>query len=150
MFFTKVVMGVRKLAGLCSGNGLQMFQPPDKLRCTLERERARADRTGDNLSLLTFAPRRPEDAPAALAFLAKILRTRLRATDEAGWLNDRLIGVVLPSTAAQGAWKLADDICLEFLDDLSRPVCTVYSYPSSRWTNGATPVQPAANGDPVA
>jgi lipopolysaccharide/colanic/teichoic acid biosynthesis glycosyltransferase len=146
MFFTKVVMGVRKLAGLCSGNGLQLFQPADKLRGTLERERARADRTGDNLSLLTFAPRRPEDAHTTLTFLARVLRARLRATDESGWLDNCQIGVVLPNTTAQGAWKLADDICLEYLDDISPPVCTVYSYPSGRRTTGATHIQPTSNG----
>lgn len=150
MFFTKVVLGVRKLTGRWPKNGLPLFQPADQFRHVLERERARADRTGDHLSLLTLAPRSPKDAPATLAFLARILRTRLRATDEAGWLNDRLIGVVLPSTAAQGAWKLADDLCLEYLDDLSPPVCTVYSYPSGQWKNGEITVRPTANGDRAA
>jgi lipopolysaccharide/colanic/teichoic acid biosynthesis glycosyltransferase len=70
----------------------------------------------------------------------------LRATDEIGWLEDHVIGVVLPNTTAYGAWKLAEDICLECLDDLSPPVCTVYSYPSNRRTNAKTSVQPTLNG----
>src|SRR3989442_6621568 len=103
MVFTKIVLGFRKLTGRVSWNGMPLFQPTDKLRQILERERARADRSGDCLSLLTFVPRAPENAHAAFAFLANVLKARLRATDEAGWLDDHSIGVVLPSTTAHGA-----------------------------------------------
>ena len=41
--------------------------------------------------------------------LARLLRRRLRTTDEAGWLDLDRIGVVLPATPPRGAWKVADD-----------------------------------------
>src|SRR5262249_59844939 len=130
MFLSRVAGVVRKLVGRCPEGVLRGLHPPDELRRILERERARADRTGDSLSLLTFTPRFPEGAFVALASLAKVLRQRLRATDEVGWLDDRRIGAVLPNTSARGAWKVADDIALEYPADLPLPVCTVYSYPS--------------------
>jgi lipopolysaccharide/colanic/teichoic acid biosynthesis glycosyltransferase len=115
------------------------------LRRILERERARADRTGDSLSLLTFTPRFPEGAFVALASLAKVLRQRLRATDEVGWLDDRRIGAVLPNTSAWGAWKVADDIALEYPADLPLPVCTVYSHPSDRLPDREAAAQPTVS-----
>ncbi|HLJ96389.1 MAG TPA: sugar transferase, partial [Gemmataceae bacterium] len=137
MLFTRVVHGVRKLAGRWSEDGLQWLHPAVELRRILERERARADRTGDNLSLLTLVPPHAEEASATWTFLAKVLKARLRTTDEAGWLDSNCrIGVVLPNTAGPGAWKLADDVCHEYVGGLAPPVCTVYSYPSSRRING--------------
>jgi lipopolysaccharide/colanic/teichoic acid biosynthesis glycosyltransferase len=146
MFLTRLIIGVRKLAGRYPEDGFQGLHSLDKLRQILERERARADRTGDHLSLLTFAPRSPEDVHTTLVYLAKVLRERLRSTDEAGWLEDRLLGVVLPNTEARGAWKLADDVCLD-LEDIPSPICTVYSYPSDRLPDAESSVQPVANVD---
>jgi len=81
-----------------------------------------------------------------LIHLAKVLRQRLRCTDDFGWLDARQVGVVLPCTSAEGAWRLADAVCLRFPDRLPPPLCTVYAYPSDEegGTNGAAP-----NGQPV-
>jgi lipopolysaccharide/colanic/teichoic acid biosynthesis glycosyltransferase len=132
MFLAKVALFVRKLPGFSRVNTLGRLSSADQLRVILERERGRADRTGDPLSLVSFAPREPDAAPRFAVCLAQILKQRLRSTDEAGWLDDQRIGVVLPSTTADGAWTLADDITLNFPDDVLPPICTVYSYPSER------------------
>src|SRR5690606_15250116 len=50
-------------------------------------------------------------------------------TDEAGWLDKRRIGVVLPGTRPHGAWKVADDVCMQF-PAASRPRIEVYVYPT--------------------
>jgi lipopolysaccharide/colanic/teichoic acid biosynthesis glycosyltransferase len=103
--------------------------PPAHLKRTLDRERARCYRTGEPLSVLVFTPREQETQEPALTYLIDLFPRRLRLTDEAGWLNDRQIAVVLPSTPAEGAWKVADDLCLQFPDTSEPPHCEVYCFP---------------------
>ena len=129
MNLATVIGAIQKLAGLPRNEALKGLQPPEQLRAVLARERARSNRSGDPLSLVTFAPRCPEAERSTPALVVKILRSRLRTTDDLGWLDDRHIGVVLPSTPAAGAWKVADDVCLGFCGDVPPPICTVYSHP---------------------
>lgn len=95
----------------------------------MARERARTDRSGDQFSLVVFSPANPALDSEMHSHLARILRRRLRATDEAGWLDKRRIGVVLPGTRPHGAWKVADDVCMQF-PAASRPRIEVYVYPT--------------------
>ena len=60
----------------------------------------------------------------------RVLRRRLRLTDDAGWLHGRRIGVILPATPASGAWTVVDDVCACIPAGWPLPDCTVYSYPS--------------------
>ena len=39
------------------------------------------------------------------------------------------VGVLLPGTPAQGAWKVADDVCAAFPLEIDPPQCKVYCYP---------------------
>jgi lipopolysaccharide/colanic/teichoic acid biosynthesis glycosyltransferase len=102
---------------------------PENLRRILDRERARSDRTGEPLSLVTFAPRSAEAEAETPLLVARILAGRMRTTDVVGWLEGRRIAVVLPTTPAAGAWKVADDVCVEFPKEVPPPICTVYTYP---------------------
>jgi lipopolysaccharide/colanic/teichoic acid biosynthesis glycosyltransferase len=130
MFLAKVALVVRKLAGPAGESLLTRWHSPEQLRAVLDRERARADRTGDRLSLLTFTPRTPESTAELPPCLARILNQRLRATDEVGWLDDQQVGVVLPNTPGPGAWRLADDVCLQVPEEVPPPICNVFCYPS--------------------
>jgi lipopolysaccharide/colanic/teichoic acid biosynthesis glycosyltransferase len=129
MSIARLIGAVQKLTGLTQDPVLDTLCPPEQLRRILERERARADRTGEPLSLVAFTARTPEPDRTTPTLVARALRGRLRATDDVGWLDDHQIGVVLPTTPAAGAWKVADDVCLEFPKDVPPPVCTVYTYP---------------------
>jgi lipopolysaccharide/colanic/teichoic acid biosynthesis glycosyltransferase len=115
--------------------------PAAQTRRALERERARADRTGERLSVVVFAPRGRGAERATAEWLGKILRGRLRSTDEAGWLDARQVCAVLPNTAAEGAWKVVEDVCRHFPAHVPPPFCTVYAYPSD---------PPPAEGDVAA
>jgi len=108
---------------------LDALLAPDKLRRVLERERGRCDRTGEPLSLVSFAPRCPEAEATTPMWVATIVAGRLRTTDVVGWREDRQVAVILPNTPAAGAWKVADDVCVEFPKDVPPPICTVYTYP---------------------
>ena len=96
----------------------------------LRRERARTDRNGDPFAMIAFTPREDHEPQQTLVRLAKTLKRRLRFTDEIGWLESGKIGAVLPSTPADGAWKVADDVCLAFPPHCHPPHCEVYVYPS--------------------
>src|SRR6185295_2749002 len=107
---------------------LRELHSAEELRTILEREKTRADRSNMAFSLVAFTPREASTAQETLVCLAKILKRRLRCTDETSWLNERQIGAVLPATLPQGAWKLAHDVCVGF-GKLEPPHCEVYSYP---------------------
>lgn len=122
-----ILTAFRKLFGRSGVEALQSLQSVEQMYRILERERARASRTREGLSVVIFAPRSLEQADATWAFLAETLRERLRLTDAAGWLDDRLCAI-LPGTATPGATKLVDDICGRFPDHLAPPICTIYAY----------------------
>jgi lipopolysaccharide/colanic/teichoic acid biosynthesis glycosyltransferase len=117
---------------------LQNAYPPPQTLKALARERARADRSGSRLSVLTFVPREDDDNPMIWATLGKILEERLRATDEVGWMEDGQLWVLLPATETAGAWKVADDIILQFPNDQTPPTIQIYAYPSERSESGGT------------
>jgi lipopolysaccharide/colanic/teichoic acid biosynthesis glycosyltransferase len=113
---------------------LEHLYPSATLQELLLRERARVDRCGGSLSLITFTPGDGWANRALLHRLADTLRGRLRLTDFAGWLDQRRLAVVLPITDARGAWRVADDLLQSLSPERPLPVCRVYSYPSAWWT----------------
>jgi lipopolysaccharide/colanic/teichoic acid biosynthesis glycosyltransferase len=112
------------------------LHPPEQSRALLARERARADRSGDPVSVVTFtAPPRSRAHGPGLAQLTwerlvPLLKGRLRATDEVGWLDDEQLLIVLPGTGGTGAAKVVEDVLRQFPDDVPVPATTVYTYPS--------------------
>jgi lipopolysaccharide/colanic/teichoic acid biosynthesis glycosyltransferase len=127
--FTDLVWAFRRAAKRSDRRTLRGVHARRHFRRVLARERARSDRSGDRFSLIAFAPRNVDSAAEMQQHLVKILRRRLRLTDEIGWLDEGKLGIVLPATPPRGAWHLADDVCCQ-LDSELRPQCSVYSYPS--------------------
>ena len=81
---------------------------------TLAREVARSERTGEVLSLMVIGLERAfaED----LRVLLDYLQSRLRLTDDIGWLEDQSLAVLLPMTGSAQAHTVAESI-LEALGD---------------------------------
>ena len=77
----------------------------ERLRTVLARERARADRLGDQFCLVTFTPREAETAERTWEQALSSCRRRLRITDDLGWLKENVLAAVLPHTP--GAGRLA-------------------------------------------
>lgn len=126
--------------------------PVSRFRDAMDRERARADRWEQPLSLLSLGVASARKGDQTLKQIARILKRRLRLTDEAGWLDSRHIGILMPNTRGWGAWTLADEICAEFADAVPLPQCKVYCYPSDwflgdgdQWEDKASDV-PADEG----
>ena len=101
----------------------------DDFRFAADCERMRVDRNGSTLSLLLIRLPRAHSAPQDVAFMARLLEGRLRITDTPGLLNDGRIGVLLPDTPTEGAWKVATDLSEIYAPGPSRPECDVLVYP---------------------
>lgn len=99
------------------------------MQAILNRERLRSDRGTSRFSLLTLTFSKRWDK-RHLRTLARVLGERIRATDDAGVLDARRIGVLLPETPAAGAWKLAQDICGLLPWEMRAPNIDVYVYPT--------------------
>src|SRR5439155_7177121 len=112
MLLHKIIRAVRRAFGLEGSVPTAGLHSPADVQRILDRERARADRTGDPLAAVTFAPPSAENGDDTLAAVAKALPERIRLTDEAGWLDDRQVCALLPCTGHEGARKLAEDVCL--------------------------------------
>jgi lipopolysaccharide/colanic/teichoic acid biosynthesis glycosyltransferase len=94
----------------------------------------RVDRNGSVLSLLLIRLSRKHQAESDVALLARALEGRLRVTDTPGLLDDGRIGVLLPDTSAEGAWKVAADISEVYPPGPNRPECEILVYPPHRRT----------------
>jgi len=122
----------------------------DRMQGLLTRERMRSDRGNSNFALLSFTFPRP-CGNEELATLAHVFATRLRATDDAGILAADRVGIILPETPADGAWKLAEDLVELFPTQMRHVSPGVYIYPSEddsfdRTVDEETVVHPAVNG----
>jgi lipopolysaccharide/colanic/teichoic acid biosynthesis glycosyltransferase len=93
------------------------------------RERARVDRNGSSLAIVTIELPLDRAAVRDFDFLGRVLLRRLRITDTIGFLSNRVVGVLLPDTSKSGAWKVASDICGVYPVGHDRPNCEVIVYP---------------------
>lgn len=113
-------------------SALSSVQPRERFRVILERERVRADRNRHQFSMIIFEVSEPEVDSTQVQHLARVLTNRIRLSDQAGWFDGHRIGVLLPDTSPDGAWKLAEDVRQAMAAKASSPECTVYTYPS-KW-----------------
>jgi lipopolysaccharide/colanic/teichoic acid biosynthesis glycosyltransferase len=134
------------------GRSLNGIYSVKEFQAILGRERARSDRTGGRLSLIIFdMGDRNTDQTAAFC-LAHVLTQRMRSIDEVGWFDTWRLGIVLPDTPAEGASKLANDICEKFTikNKMASPIFKIYTYPSD-WLPGFKdnpPNHPSVKTDP--
>jgi lipopolysaccharide/colanic/teichoic acid biosynthesis glycosyltransferase/GGDEF domain-containing protein len=124
---------VNPFARLRQAKALQGVHSARQFRAILERERARADRNGHQFSMIIFETGNPNQDSPQVQRLAQTLVKRIRSSDEAGWFDGHRIAVVLPETSADGAWRLADDVCQAITAKSSPPKCAIYTYPSKRY-----------------
>jgi lipopolysaccharide/colanic/teichoic acid biosynthesis glycosyltransferase len=109
---------------------LHELNSPEKTSAIIERERTRTDRTGTGFSLLVISASGGRRGRATLVRVAEHLRSRIRLTDEIGWLDDRQLCLILSATSPAGAWRVADPIRNEFAAGVALEY-KVYYYPSN-------------------
>jgi lipopolysaccharide/colanic/teichoic acid biosynthesis glycosyltransferase len=130
LMLTKVFVKAKRFASRPQTAALRRLPSPEQLARILQRERARSDRSGEVFCLAVFATGKTKADRDTLAHLARILERRLRLTDDAGLLDKRTIGVVLPATSVDGARTVIDDVCLSIPAGLPLPECKVCCYPT--------------------
>ena len=99
------------------------------LQATIQREKERAVRDRQKLSLVVFHIEYKNRKDKAIQNLLNTIQKRVRLTDEWGWLDKSRLSVMLPNTDAEGARRLAEDISQSISSDLLREPCTLYTYP---------------------
>jgi lipopolysaccharide/colanic/teichoic acid biosynthesis glycosyltransferase len=62
--------------------------------------------------------------------LEQVLICRLRTVDNAGWLDDKRLGILLPGMSENDAYRLVHDICAALSKEAVFPRGQVYSFPS--------------------
>jgi len=112
---------------------LSEINSAEDFQTILRRERARADRGNKKFSLLVFEVEGFDENSTFTKFLVKFLSSRVRLSDVIGWFNENNIGILLPDTTSEGAYKLAEEIRQKVALTISSPACKVYMYPSPKW-----------------
>jgi len=106
---------------------------PFEFRRVIDRECKRADRFHNRFSLAVFEVGTPDENSALIRRLVRTIHNRFRRTDELGWYSRQQIGVILPFTPEEGAWRLAEYVSQVIASVTSPPAFTIYSYPSRNW-----------------
>lgn len=105
-----------------------------ELEREFQKERARADRSGNVFSMVVFRVKRGD--LNLLAPMVEFARKRMRIYDTVGVLDSGRVAFLLPQTPPKGAWVFADD-CLDHLHQLYEVAeasdlavrCEVFGYP---------------------
>lgn len=135
--FTALLKTTQRLLWRSTPSDAHVLCSLERMQALLARERARTDRTGDPLSLVVILPRTSESRQPLADFLTKFSASRLRCTDDVGWLDESRLAILLPGSTAAGGLKVAEDLCKSCPEELPPPICTVYCHPSpSSDTNG--------------
>ncbi len=118
--------------------GLRGVSSRAEIDRVIQRETARADRTGHEFSLVLFRVKSTRRFSISTQRLVKTVMNRIRNTDEMGWFDEKHLCVMLPDTGAAGSWRFAEDVCDLIASRAPRPIFVVYSYPTD-WLDGAGP-----------
>jgi|tagenome__1003787_1003787.scaffolds.fasta_scaffold20864293_2 lipopolysaccharide/colanic/teichoic acid biosynthesis glycosyltransferase len=89
----------------------QLLASPSDLNTTVCRERARADRSGGEFSIVTFTSNAQSAESKALRQIAKHLSGRARIIDQFGWTENGRLWLLLPNCPADAGATIAREIC---------------------------------------
>lgn len=113
----------------------ELFLPRAVFRRIIDRERDRANRTGDVFSLVAYVLPDNRENQDDLKLLAETLSPRVRSIDAVGWLDPQHVGILLPETDSTGAYKFANKIYQEILLIQHPLKYEILTYPSDQLTN---------------
>jgi lipopolysaccharide/colanic/teichoic acid biosynthesis glycosyltransferase len=114
-------------------NPIGNIYPSESFRFILERERARAERTGHIFSLVIFSFNHGNGNDSAyMERLGTVLVQKVRMSDEVGWYDEKTsLGALLPGTTVEGALQFIDIIKKLMGEIASGLVTKIYTYPCS-------------------
>ncbi len=141
MFFPYSVLSRMLRRGQLPG-----VQTADRIRLVLQKERALADRTGLQFSVVVYRfTGRNVAASRNVHRLARAMCKRARTTDEIGWFDQNSLCAVLRVTSGEGGLRFASDVCQMLTGKMPKPLYTVYTYPDPVPQN--QPAQATASED---
>ena len=108
------------------------IHPEEEFRRIIDRERARADRTDHQFSLIVFDLGFTNGNQNKNGLLLQKIISRMRRIDEIGWYDPRRIGIILPYTAERGAQRFAESLCQLSDPSLANCIFNVYTYDFDR------------------
>lgn len=103
--------------------------PEEEFRRIVTRERAKADRSAYCFALVVFDLADEKTNRRLRKPLIRQLKKRIRATDDAGWLRERQLGVLLHGAATAEAWLFTDNLLQALNTDGLTMDYHVYTYP---------------------
>lgn len=107
---------------------LRALYSPQEIQTVLRRERCRADRSKRDLAMVVL--QLEEGGKRQLERLARLLLSRARSTDEAGWFAAEQLCAVLPDTGSVGACRFAQSMCELARQNSLGISCSIYTYPT--------------------
>jgi hypothetical protein len=103
----------------------------------LAQERRVCDQSSLGFCLVTFDWPAPADTTAARGSLAQALTAVIRKTDEAGWLTETRLAVLMRCSESKAAWAFCKRL-REAHPEYAPAICRVYIYAPPRGHRGAT------------
>ena len=117
--------------------GAANFARRDDFLQRLQRERDRADQTGQEFSLLMFELNDDaSNSELAQRLWQVILSSPKAGFSEVGWLSSQSLGVILPNTPFAGGRKFAEDIYRLMPDATSFCSYKIFTYPPQQEAEG--------------
>ncbi len=105
---------------------------PKEFDFTLNRERSRADRLGDHLSLVVFDATLSRRFFEPVSILAREALAKLRCTDDLGWLRPDRFSLLLPHTDRETARRLVLELLERMGAESEIGRTEVYTYPADQ------------------
>lgn len=116
--------------------GKDTIYSPQQFEALLQRERARADRSGTEFSLIIFSVNGLQDKDSRLRRFQRAMRSRIRAVDDLGWFQEHLLGLLLPFTDFKGASSFAGNLEARLGGKGKLFPYSVFSYPTKWYRSG--------------
>ena len=104
----------------------------EEFRRIIDKERARADRTDHQFSLIVLDLGFTNGNQNKNGLLLQKIVSRIRRIDEIGWYAPQRIGIILPYTSERGAQRFTESLCQLFDPSMAHCIFNVYTYDFDR------------------
>lgn len=118
----------RRRPSVASGPRIKSYEV---FHADLEHRQAMAWNQRYNFSFVLFDVQSVTAGQSQTKEVSRLLVNRIRSTDEAGWVGDDQLGVILPYTPTSGAARLAEDLQSRVGKNVASLNYTVYTFPSN-------------------
>ena len=124
-----------------NGNGLELARKfngictTDNFYRSLERERDRSDRFGLKFAVVSFDLKTVNFNGNYPNLFTKAVHSRIRVSDEIGWIDEQHIGLLLFNTEKEGAIRFVKDVRASIDNNATLPNYRLYVYPADANNN---------------